>query len=182
MSNIQPMDPPPSKVSGKTKAGVGIAAMIAIALPIYTGWEGTKTMPYKDIVGKWTVCSGDTRNVVPGKRLTQQECDQRTKAILNEFGEDVQKDSPGIEKSPYEWAGHTIFAANVGMGNYAKSSVRRLYNAGQHRNACRAIRLYGKAGGKVVTGLLNRRDGTDERVGEYELCLVGAIPADEVRQ
>jgi lysozyme len=152
--------------------------MVAIATPIYVGWEGTRTLPYQDIVGVWTVCSGDTRNVVPGKRLTEAECNQRTEAILEEYGEGVAKLSPGIENNPYEWAAHTIFAANVGLGNYGNSTVRRLYNAGQHRLACRHIRDWRKAGGQVVPGLINRRNGTNANVGEYELCLVGAIPAD----
>lgn len=167
---------PPANRKGV--AAALLAAMIAIATPVYVGWEGTRTLPYKDIVGVWTVCSGDTRSVVPGKRLTDAECDRRTQAILSEYGSDVAALSPGIERSPYEWAGHTIFAANVGVGAYGRSSVRRLYVQGRHRQACRFIREYRNAGGKPVQGLINRRNGTDARVGEYELCLVGAIPAD----
>lgn len=155
-----------------------VAAMVAIATPVYVSWEGAETMPYRDIVGVWTVCSGDTRDVVPGKRLSEADCDRRTRAILEEYGATVARLAPGIEQSPYEWAAHTIFAANVGVGAYGKSSVRRLHNAGQHRAACRFLREYRKAGGRVVKGLINRREGTDERIGEYELCLVGAIPAD----
>jgi len=166
----------PAKRGGIAVALIG--AMVAIATPIYVSWEGTRTLPYKDIVGVWTVCSGDTRNVLPGKRVTEAECDARTRAILEEFGAGVARLSPGIEESPYEWAAHTIFAANVGLAAYERSSVRRLYNAGQHRAACRFLRNYRMAGGKVVQGLINRREGTDERIGEYELCLVGAIPAD----
>jgi lysozyme len=166
---------PPNR---KGAAAALLAVMVAIAAPVYVGWEGTRTLPYKDIVGVWTVCSGDTRNVVPGKRLTDAECDRRTGAILEEYGSAVAASSPGIDRSPYEWAAHTIFAANVGVGAYRRSTVRKLYNEGKHRQACRFIREYRNAGGKPVTGLINRRNGTDARVGEYELCLVGAIPAD----
>lgn len=156
----------------------GLALMVAIATPIYKGWEGTVNMPYKDIVGVWTVCSGDTRNVTPGKRQTDAECDARTEKILNEYGTEVAKLSPGIEEFPYEFAAHTIFTANLGVGTYTKSSVRREYNLGHHRIACRAILLYTKAGGRDVIGLKNRRAGTNDRVGEYELCLADAIHND----
>lgn len=157
---------------GKAIGGL-LAAMVAIATPIYVGWEGEKTLPYRDLVGVWTVCSGDTRNVVPGIRVSEGECRFRTQRILAEFGEGVQVMSPGIEDNPKQWAAHTIFAANVGLGAYSRSSVRRLFNAGDHRGACRAIRLYDKAGGRVVRGLKNRREGTDTMIGEYELCLMG---------
>jgi lysozyme len=167
-----------SKPSRKGIAAALLAMMLAIATPVYVGWEGVRTLPYQDIVKVWTVCSGDTRNVVPGQRLTEAECDRRTQAILTEFGTDVAALSPGIEHSPYEWAAHTIFAANVGIGAYSRSTVRKLYIQGKHRQSCRFIREYRNAGGRPVTGLINRRNGTDARVGEYELCLVGAIPAD----
>lgn len=152
--------------------------MAAIATPIYIGWEGNKTLPYKDIVGVWTVCAGDTRNVKPGVRLTEAQCRERTAKILQEFGTEVAKSSPGIENHWVEWASHSIHAANIGMGNYNKGSVRKLYNQGNYRLACRAMLLYDKAGGKTVIGLKNRRAGTNDRIGEYELCLGGAIPRE----
>lgn len=152
--------------------------MAAIAGPVYVSHEGTKTLPYRDIVGVWTVCSGDTRNVVPGKRLTDSECETRTKNILSEFGTEVAKASPGIHEYPYEWAAHTIFSANIGVAGYSKSTVRKLYIEGEHRRACRFIRNYKYAGGKPVSGLVNRREGTDDKIGEYELCLADAIRRD----
>jgi len=155
--------------------GGALAAMIAIATPLFVSMEGEELSAYKDVVGVVTICSGDTRNVYMGMRLTKEQCRQRTDNILNEYGTDVQKLSPGIENSPYEWAAHTIFAANIGVGAYGRSSIRRLYNAGDYRGACRAMRLYDKAGGRVIRGLVNRREGTATMIGEYELCLGGAI-------
>lgn len=173
--NLSPM--PKQPMSAKQKgAAAALAAMLAIATPIYAVWEGEKLLPYKDVIGVWTVCSGDTRNVIPGQAQTREQCRERTKNILIEFGTEVARLSPGIEDSPLEWSAHTIFAANVGMGNYGKSSVRRFYNSGDFRNACRAMRLYDKAGGRVFVGLQNRRGGTPTMLGEYELCLGGAIP------
>lgn len=164
------------------KAGTAAAAaMAAIATPIYVSWEGEELVPYVDIVGVPTVCSGDTRNVTMGRPVTREECSRRTDAIIRDYGAQVAQLSPGIERSPYEWAAHTIFAANVGVGAYGRSSVRRLYAGGQHRAACRFLRQYDKAGGRSVPGLANRRSGTADRIGEYELCLVGAIPADTGR-
>lgn len=166
------------RIPGGKKAGYAalLLAMAASATGIYQSWEGTEHVPYKDVIGVWTVCSGDTRNVGPNTpRQTPEQCAERTKNILLEFGDKVHDLAPGIENSKPEWAAHTIFAANIGMGNYAKSSVLRLYNGGDYRGACRAMRLYDKAGGRVFQGLKNRREGTATMIGEYELCLGGAV-------
>lgn len=163
----------------KVKAvSAAMAAMLAVATPIYIQHEGVKTLPYKDIVGVWTVCAGDTRNVTPGKRLTPVECDTRTKVILDEFGSMVQSVTPGIEDYPYQWASYSIFAANVGEGAYKKSSVLTLYKKGQYRLSCRFLRNYKYAGGKPAIGLVNRREGTEDKIGEYELCLADAVERD----
>lgn len=165
-----------TRVVGGTAAA--IAAMSLLATPIYEAWEGKVNKPYKDIVGVWTVCSGDTRNVTPGDVQTDAECKARTQKIMEDYGRIVLKYNPKIADYPLQFASHTIFTANVGETNYAKSSVLRLTLEGKNREGCRAMRLYDKAGGRVVTGLQNRRSGTKSMIGEYELCLAEAVERD----
>lgn len=166
-------------VGKKSAVAAALAAAAAIATPFYVGWEGEELMPYKDIVGVWTVCSGDTRGVTAATpKQTPEQCAARTQDILKTYGGKVVKLSPGIENNPVELAAHTIFAANVGTGAYGKSSINRLYKAGgfmNRINACRAMRLYDKAGGRVIKGLQNRRSGVPSMLGEYELCIGGVI-------
>jgi GH24 family phage-related lysozyme (muramidase) len=157
---------------------LAFAAMTAIAVPQWETWEGTKQLAYRDIVGVLTICSGDTRNVRPGQFASMEECRERTAKIMTDFGGDVRSLAPGISGSPYEWGAHTTFAGNIGMGGYRRSSTYRLFVTGRRVEACRAMRLWNKAGGRVVSGLVNRREGDGRRIGEYELCLAGAIPAD----
>lgn len=164
----------------KKKAGAGavaVAAMLAIATPFVSGWEGTETKPYFDRFGNvWTVCTGETN--VPMREYTVAECHAMFGQSFKKYALQVADLSPGIEDSPYEWAAHTSLAYNVGVGTYAKSSARRLYNEGRGVEACRSIRLYRKAGGKVLPGLVYRREGEGSRIGEYELCLAGAVPKE----
>lgn len=152
--------------------------MAAITTGIYIDHEGEVRKAYQDVVGVWTVCSGDTRNVTPGMVLTEEECRRRTEKIMEEYGTAVAEENPDIIDYPYEWGAHTSFAANVGVAGYKRSGVNRLYKNGKHRLACRFMMKYKFAGGKVFTGLVNRRAGTNEKIGEYELCLVDAIPRD----
>lgn len=158
----------------KTAAGAGIAAMLLVATPFVAGWEGKSNAPYKDPIGVVTVCYGETR--VEMRRYSDEECSRMLRNGLEEFGANVARLSPGIEKSPYEWAAHTSFAFNIGTGAYSKSSVRRLFNEGDRVGACRFMRRYQYAGGRVLAGLVYRRQGEGKRIGESELCLAGAVP------
>lgn len=159
----------------KSVIAAGLAAMAALATPIYTSWEGTKLRAYTDIVGVLTICSGDTRNVTKGMVETPEGCARRTAKILEEYGLSVAEASPEVVNHPHIWASFTIFTANVGKAGYARSSVRRLYDAKQYRQACRALRKFQFAGGRRVQGLVNRREGTEQLIGEYELCLADAV-------
>lgn len=49
-------------------------------------------------------------------------------------------------------------AFNIGVGNFGKSSVLRLINANNFASAADAFRLWNKAGGKVLKGLVLRRE------------------------
>lgn len=162
----------------KAVIAAGLAAMAALATPIYEQWEGVEHRAYRDVVGIWTICAGDTRNVTPGQVATPAECTQRTAKIMEEYGLAVYETSPQVINHPHMWAALTIHTANIGKTGYARSTTARLYNAGRYREACRYLRNYKYAGGRVVQGLVNRREGTERVVGEYELCLADAIRLD----
>ena len=165
---------PKSSATAK-KAGLGAALMLLIAAPFVATWEGKSNTPYLDSVGVSTVCYGETR--VQMRNYTDAECAELLREGLEDFGKEVARLSPGIENSPYEWAAHTSFAYNIGIGAYAKSSVRRLFNQGDRVGACRFMTRFKYAGGRILAGLQYRREGEGRRIGESELCLVGAVPA-----
>ncbi|WP_343347686.1 lysozyme [Sphingomicrobium sp. XHP0239] len=155
--------------------GTAIAAMLAIATPQVAQHEGLRLEPYRDVIGVPTVCYGETR--VEMRAYSKVECDALlAKALRNDFGLRVASSAPGIWTQPYEWAAHTSLTFNIGLGAYRKSSVLRLYREGKPVEACRFMRRYRFAGGRVIQGLVNRREGHGATIGEYELCLVGAIP------
>lgn len=161
--------------SGKGTAAM--AAMVAIAAPFLAVWEGKANQPYFDIVGVKTVCYGETENV-ESRRYSDAECAAMLRSRIPDYAGPVARLSPGIEDSPYEWAAHTSLAYNIGVTAYSRSSIVSEFNRGNRVEACRRIRLYDKAGGRTVRGLQFRRQGEGARLGEYELCLVGAVPAE----
>ena len=167
------------KSKTKRKAGIAaaaLAAMTAIATPLLIQWEGVRTTPYRDSVGIETVCVGETR--VEMRRYTLAECKAMLEEGIDDFAIPVAELSPGIEDSPYEWAAHTSLAYNIGVGAYGNSSVRRLFNQGKRREACKFFARYNRAGGRVLKGLDFRRNGDAQRIGEIEVCMVGAVQAE----
>jgi len=156
-------------VVGALGGGSVVAAAIALALPMIEKWEGTRLVPYRDIVGIWTVCTGQTN--VPMRTYTREECGKMLgDAVRSEYGAGVLKAVPALEKRPYQLAASISLAYNVGVVAYSRSTVARRFNAGDWKGGCEAFLMWNKAGGRVVQGLVNRRRD------EMALCLRGLDP------
>jgi lysozyme len=151
------------------QAGGGGALATAALIAILPIWEGKRNNPYFDAVGVRTVCYGETR--VNMRRYSDAECVALLEEGAKDFQAAVLKINPRLKSDPYQWAAHTSLAYNIGVGRYRKSSVARLYAAGQEMTACYAIATYRFAGKQELKGLKMRRLGDRYRLGEVELCL-----------
>lgn len=62
---------------------------------------------------------------------------------------------------------------NIGPANFTNSSVVRLFNAGKRLDAAAAFKLWNKAAGKVMTGLVRRRaaERTMFETGHYGITI-----------
>jgi lysozyme len=152
------------QLTGGAVGSAFVALAILIASPVIERWEGTRTDPYKDIVGVWTVCTGETR--VSMRRYTPAEC----KAMLDrtlaaDFAPAVLKAVPALEDRPYQFAAAISLSYNIGAQAFARSTVARRFNAGDWIGGCDAFRMWINAGGRPVQGLINRREA------ERKLCL-----------
>lgn len=162
-------------MTDKKKAGalvgvVGVAAA-AILTPLVTSWEsGGKDhlVPYRDIVGVWTQCHGETLGVTATTPAeTPAGCALKLDKRLAGFAQAVGKCTPSLRGRDEQWAAATSLAYNIGTAAYCRSTVDRRFDAGDRRGACDAFLMWNKAGGKVVNGLARRR------AAERELCLKG---------
>lgn len=61
-----------------------------------------------------------------------------------------------------QYAAMASLAFNIGVGNFKKSSVLRLLNQGNVKEAANRFLLWNKAGGKVLAGLVRRRKAERE--------------------
>lgn len=163
----------------KSKRAVAALAGASTAIALSIGalikpWEGRELVAYKDIVGVWTICDGETKGVKPGMRKTPAECDAMLKVrVEQDFYKPLTKCIPGFEAKPIGWQASMIsLSYNVGIYAACGSTAARLAKRGDLIGSCNAATRFNKAGGRVVTGLKNRREfGDKTRMGELELCL-----------
>lgn len=154
----------------KTKTAVvggGGAAALVLAIAAFVGpWEGLRLNPYKDIVGVWTVCYGETRGI-ERRAYTRAECEAMLTEGIGQFHAEVRK---CIHKplTQGQWVAVTSLAYNVGSPRVCGSTLVRKINAGaQAKDWCPELLRWNRAGGKVVRGLTNRRQA------EYKVCIGG---------
>ncbi len=166
----EPANPPGRGGKFAALAALLGAASIAVLVPSVQQWEGREAVPYRDIVGIWTVCDGDTSNVVPGDVQSDEQCDARLERQLIAHAKPVLACVPGLKDRPNQTAAAVSLAYNIGVSGFCRSTVARRFNAGQWRRGCDAFLMWNKARGRVVRGLDRRRRA------EREICLRG-LPA-----
>jgi len=139
-------------------------------------WEGVHLVAYRDIVGVPTICWGETKGVKMGMRKTLAECDAMLiKRVTNDYYLPLVDGVKGYTRAPDSLQASMIsLAYNVGTGGARGSSAAKRLTEARYREACEAATSWNKAGGKVVRGLVNRREmGDAQRLGEAELCVSG---------
>jgi len=187
---LQPAETPRRAPRSPLVALVGGAAAIALATMIPKDESGRKVeatvtpqgelqvrhisgpeyrQAYADIVGVWTICDGDTRNVRPGMVETREGCTARLERQLVAHARPVLQCVPGLGSPGREnqLVASVSLAYNIGTGGFCRSTVARRFNAGNWRGGCDAMMMWNKAGGREVRGLTLRRQR------ERALCLRG---------
>ena len=149
-----------------------IAAAAAVALSISAlikPWEGLSLTSYPDIVGVWTACYGETKDIRPGMKFSKAECEDKLLVrVTNDFYRPLTQCIVGFDRKPVEWQAAAISVTyNIGVGAACKSSFARLAREDKMRESCQAMTAFNRAGGRVVQGLVNRRNA------ELKLCLKG---------
>lgn len=157
------------KLSKKAVGGATAAVLLSISALIKP-WEGLELRAYPDIVGVWTACYGETMGIKPGMKFTKQECEDKLLVrVVNDYYRPLTQCIPDFDRKPVEWQAAAVSVAyNIGVGAACKSTAARLAREGKIKESCHAWTKFNRAGGRVVKGLVNRRNA------ELAICLKGA--------
>lgn len=138
----------------KALVGAGCAAALLSYVPQF---EGTILRGYKDPIGIVTACTGHTKTAILGKPYTKEECQNLLVNDLLEHAEGVDK-CITAPLTDYQRAAAISFAFNVGVSRFCKSGIAKKFNAQNYTGACEDFSKWVYAGGKVLPGLVNRRE------------------------
>ncbi len=122
-------------------------------------YESLRLKTYLDSGGVKTIGYGHCGPEVKSGMVISKE-----KAI-EIFDKDISKFQEGVKKlikskattTQNQFSAMVSLAFNIGLGQFATSSVLRFHNQGQYEKAANSFGLFIKDNGKVLNGLVKRR-------------------------
>jgi len=137
--------------------------------------EGVRLRPYRCPALLWTIGVGHVLYPDQGKLKladrtgyalkdadnrvwTQGEVDALLRSDLARFESGVARMCPAAVGSQGRFDALVSFSFNVGLGTLQRSTLRSKFNRGDYEGAAAEFLKFTKAGGKVLKGLVNRRN------------------------
>ncbi|SRR6266699_2365909 len=124
-------------------------------------FEGCRLLAYRDQVGRLTIGFGHTIGVKEGDSCTPQQAEALLTADIAwavAFVNHIVK----VILTQGEFDALVDFTFNLGSGNLQSSTLLKLVDEGQFETAAKEFEKWDLAGGKVVAGLLRRRQAEEQ--------------------
>ena len=170
----------------KTRGALGVCSVISIIAVMYTSYgdeialspagaeiignaEGCRREPYKCPSDVLTVGIGSTEYsglpIEPKRIYTDLEIAERWKNDIQVAEKCVNQYGNGRNLPQSVFDAATSITFNVGCGAMRKYTMFKYLNAGKYVQACNELSRWTRAGGRVLPGLVSRREK------EKQLCL-----------
>ena len=118
-------------------------------------FEGLRLKAYKCPAGVFTIGYGHTENVCADSEISELMADQILRKDLKKFEQAINNlDLPLLQ---CEFDALVSFTFNVGIGNFNKSTLKKLLSQKKFFYAAKEFNKWVFAGGKKLPGLQNRR-------------------------
>lgn len=139
-------------------------------LELIKRFEGLSLKAYKDAVGVPTIGYGHILGVKMGTEITALEAEELLKQDVSHFEQGVSRliNELDINITQPQFDALVSFAFNLGLGNLKKSTLlKKLYLMKQGdklsmQAVAKEFLRWNKAGGKVLQGLVNRRQAESD--------------------
>ena len=120
--------------------------------------EGLRLEAYLCPARVWTIGFGSTHGVKKGDRITEAEAIERLRREVQIYETGVLE-ALTVAPNQNQFDAMVSLAYNIGVAAFVKeSSVLRFHNLGDTKRAADAFRLWNQGGGKVLPGLVTRRE------------------------
>ena len=126
-------------------------------LSLIKKFEGCKLEAYKCAAGVWTIGYGSTNGVEENMKISQERADMLLLEDVEVFEEAVNKlvEVP-LEQNQFDALVSWTF--NLGSTNLKNSTLLKVLNDKDYEGVPAQIKRWNKAGGKVLQGLIRRRE------------------------
>ena len=120
-------------------------------------FEGCELDAYQDSVGVWTIGYGHTKEVKEGDKINKEEAENLLEEEMPEY-EGYIENLVKVSLSQCEFDSLCSWVYNLGPTNLQESTLLRFLNEGKYDEIPAQIKRWNKAGGKVLDGLVRRRE------------------------
>jgi lysozyme len=126
-------------------------------LDLIKKFEGCELTAYQDSVDVWTIGFGHTKGVEEGDEITQDEAEEMLASELDEY-EGYINDMVECDLEQCQFDALVAWVYNLGPTNLKSSTMLKRLNSNDLEDVPNQIKRWDKAGGKVLAGLVRRRE------------------------
>ncbi len=126
-------------------------------LSLIKKFEGCELEAYKCAADVWTIGYGSTKGVKEGDTLTQEEADKLLLKDVEVF-EKAVNDAVKVAMVQCQFDALVSWTFNLGAGSLNSSTMLKKLNNREFDEVPSQIKRWNKAGGKVLQGLIRRRE------------------------
>jgi lysozyme len=126
-------------------------------LALIKKFEGLELNAYRCAAGVWTIGYGHTKDVERGDVWTEAQADAALKHELIEF-EGYINDLVECSLTQNQFDALVSWVYNLGPANLQASTLLKKLNASDYEDVPSQLKRWNKAGGKVLEGLIRRRE------------------------
>lgn len=127
-------------------------------LDLIKSFEGLRLKAYLCPAGVPTIGYGSTLNVKMGTEITEAEAELLLKRDLARFELGVAELTDPETTTGDQFSAMVSLAFNIGLTAFARSTVLKRHRLGNPVGAGNAFLMWNKAGGRVLPGLMRRRE------------------------
>ena len=124
---------------------------------LLTHFEGLRLEAYQDSVGVWTIGYGHTKGVTPSMKITESQANNLLRTELIEYQNYINS-MVNVSLDQCQFDALVCWVYNLGPTNLSNSTLLTLLNQGVKLQIPKQIRRWNKAGGRVLKGLVRRRE------------------------
>ena len=146
---------------GSQPAGMSLSSG---GLDLIKSHEGLRTSAYQDPVGVWTIGYGHTGTAKPGQKISEAQAEQLLRKDVG-WAEDAVRKNVKVPLTQGQFDSLVSFTFNLGAGALGKSTLLQKLNAGDYAGAQAEFGKYVHAGGRVLPGLVRRRNEEAQMFG-----------------